>query len=201
MHMVTPPQMVLPPVNIRYKYKAMMFTFGPIPVVAQREDIRRVVSDHFGEKLKANTIALETGKDGYRHCHVAVDLHSEVKPPMKLITHLKAFCLEDDTGRKPNCGTHFVPNSESKGLRAYSVLHKYLTDPGKIKETDDGALEFLAPLDGMARLRVIYREILESLAKDRLAASRKERVPTHMIRPPKFGPHMSTRMLNQAMRA
>ena len=177
--------MGLPPVNARYKYKAMLFTFGPIPLETEREAIGRVVSDHFREKLKTNMIALETGKEGYRHCHVAVDLFNEVKPPMKLITRLKAFCQEDENGRKPNCGTHYVPNCESKGMRAYSVLHKYLSDPTKIKETDDGSLEFIV-LDNMARLRAVAALLTESIRKDKLAEHRLMRVPTHMIHPPNF---------------
>ena len=121
-----------------------MFTFGPVNDTP-RELVARVVSDHLGSNLRGNVIAMEVSNTGYHHCHVAVDLSTPTKPSMKLVKKLKSLCIEDCEGRKPNCGVHYVPTSESRGKSAYSVLSKYLRDPKKIKWTDEGALTFVTP--------------------------------------------------------
>lgn len=142
--MVRDTHMPLPEVNTRYPYKAMMFTFGPLRPDVTREQVQQRASNLLGENLKANCIAFETSSTGYYHCHLAVDLKKPAKPPMRLIKEAKSFCHTDDQGRKPNCGTHYVPTRDAAGKPAYDVLKKYLQDPTKIKWTDEGALELIA---------------------------------------------------------
>lgn len=143
--MVRPTQMPLPKARPRNPYQALMYTFGPIRPDITREQVIERARTYLQNDLRTIRAAFEVSENGYHHCHVAVDLAQPRKPAMRLVRDYKTFCAEDADGRKPNCGINYVPNSESRGKRAYAVLDEYLHNPKKIKYTDDGSLEMKIP--------------------------------------------------------
>lgn len=137
------------------KYTSLMFTFGPRPPTLTREEVKEVFAAYYKGWLKEIIIAFEDGAvkedetEGYPHVHVGVRLGGQKQLTMPIIKRVKQLCVETET-RKVNCGTNYVPCEEGKG---FEVIKKYLTDPDKIKETDDGALIVLEPRDALADLR------------------------------------------------
>ena len=129
--------MPLPTANTAYPLSSFMHTFGPIPENITREDISKVMKSHYDD-IEKMIIAIETSGEGYRHCHVAMKFKKTRKVQVKVKKSLIAakIIVEDESGRKPNMGTHSVPQKECHGGSAFAVLEKYLINPKKLKEVD-----------------------------------------------------------------
>lgn len=146
--------MPLPTCSTRKAYSAILYTFGPIDPAdkdACRMQVHQTFTRLVGHNMKPGEfiVAFEESDDGYRHCHVAVGFINPQKPNMGLVVALKTLCAPDNSGRRPNLGMNHVPKlakgEQGSGTGAYALLHKYLTDPHKVKTTDEGALEFTFP--------------------------------------------------------
>jgi hypothetical protein len=137
-----------------------MITFGPISPPdkdAGRMQVYDICNRFMGSNMYPGRflVAFEVGEKGtpdeaYHHCHCAIGFINETKVSMKMVNALKALCHVDDQGRKPNNKMHNAPRltkgEDGAGGASWSILHKYLTTPGKkIKTLDDGALEFIFP--------------------------------------------------------
>lgn len=147
--------MVLPKANARRAYTNLMFTFGPRPESLTRERVEEVARECLGSNMKRGRVAFEMSEHGYAHVHLAVNFAKETKVPMRLVKQLKGLCV-DTAKRKANCGTNYVPK-EQCGKGGYEVLEKYLCDPAKIKECDDGSLELVQARSMTEKLLMMYQ--------------------------------------------
>jgi len=152
--------MGLPKVTRGNKYTAMLLTFGPYRPEdkhAARILLKGMVQRRVNH-LKENQLIIafeegeRKGKDGYFHCHIAIGLSRDSKPPMTLLKECKLMAKLDEEGRKPNGSIHYVPIDSrhqrlASALGRFGVLRKYLTDPHKTKMTDDDCLEFVLTVE------------------------------------------------------
>ena len=142
--------MPLPKCNLNSQYHVMLWTFGPINP-DDPDKMRQRIYELFANAYKNSGLltknfmcAFEEGEDHgnpYYHCHVGIKLTSAARVSKKLLRDVKALCSEDEFGRRPNAGTHYVPRNH-KGC-PYKVVSGYLTSPHKSKKTDDGAIDFV----------------------------------------------------------
>lgn len=143
--------MPLPRVRNGYNYTSVLLTFGPVvpsDPTALRHQIKELCQRHCSSLNDQSFVcAFEVSEKGYPHCHVAVGFTKPTKAPLKLLFALKALALEEHEGKKRNGSMHYVPIDKkhqtlaSSGGR-FGVLKRYLTEPHKTKECDDGALDF-----------------------------------------------------------
>jgi hypothetical protein len=140
---------MLPPAGgwpVRY----LMQTGGPVNLEYDDDTVRPMIMQAFldaYDNIEKIEIAVEVGKNGYRHFHSIMKFKKERKPQAKpkLLMMKRGILKEQGINEKgdpakPNMGSHSVYKEHSS--QAWDIFHKYLNNPTKRKATDDGILYF-----------------------------------------------------------
>jgi len=135
---------VLPKSKYTHKYKGFMITGGPVPAETEetRSLILKIIEKYYGGQVDQRKVELaieygtmSEGDDPYHHFHCIVIAKDErIQWKKTCCEALKKICCEDGH-RKVNCQANHT-REQKKGDTTYSILHRYLTDPKKIKDCD-----------------------------------------------------------------
>lgn len=124
------------------KYHNMFITGGPRPRDRSiKEDLMKIAVDCYSNKIRDIKIAEEISKDGYYHFHIMLDLNSPQRYTnviKKLKSFLDSIDKHSDETRNVNVGVYYCTDRTN----AKSILTKYLSNPTKDKDVDDGILEY-----------------------------------------------------------
>lgn len=139
------------PVCHHPKYQVYLVTAGPWNLQLGKEYVRSSVLDlvkrYYGAYLKKCSVAAEVSDTGYAHFHVAIQL-SEARNWKALNRQLRELVESwpKDCDRHTSTRFNYVPVDGHKfrdgNKRGYEVVEGYLKDPKKIKECDDGVIDY-----------------------------------------------------------
>lgn len=128
------------------QYECIFTTVGPY-----RDDnkdtvltlVDTLVTSIYGQHLKRRMIAAEIGEGGYHHIHILLEFRSPQRW-RNFQTALLNACrkwVNNTEPQKPNVGCYIVPRQEPvNGKTNFDHIGvKYLSDPTKLKLTDDTA--------------------------------------------------------------